>query len=201
VAKRYDRNYFEHWYRSQGFGSPARLERKVRYAVGAAEYLLERPIRTVLDVGCGEGPWLPALRRLRPAVRYVGIDPSEYAVRRYGARRNLRLGGLGDLDDLGNHGLEELEDLAPFDLVICTDVIAYVGDDEVRRGLCSVSALLGGAAFIELFTADDTFEGDMVGFRRRRPATYRRWFTEAGLEHVGPSLFVRCDARGALPRF
>lgn len=42
---RYGREYFERWYRAEGFGSPARLDRKVAYALGAAEYLLERPVR------------------------------------------------------------------------------------------------------------------------------------------------------------
>jgi predicted TPR repeat methyltransferase len=196
VPKAYDQAYFDHWYRGEGFGSPARLERKVSYALAATEYLLERRVRTVLDVGCGEGPWFGALRRRRPSVRYLGVDPSDYAVRRYGRRRNLHLAGLGELDRV-----DALVGAQPFDLVVCTDVIAYVGDDEVQRGLASIAELVGGAAFIEVFTADDDFEGDMVGFRRRRPSTYRRWFTEAGLEHLGPSLFVRSAARGALPHF
>ena len=57
----YDQAYYDHWYRDQGFGDGDRLLRKVHYAVAAVEYLFERPVRSVLDVGCGEGPWSVAL--------------------------------------------------------------------------------------------------------------------------------------------
>jgi SAM-dependent methyltransferase len=191
APKSYDQAYFDHWYRDRGFGSPVRLERKVRYAVGAAEYLLERPVRTVLDVGCGEGAWRGALRRHRPGVRYLGVDPSEYAVRRYGRTRNLRLGGVGDL--------EHLELGGPFDLVVCSDVLAYVPDGEARRGLRAVASLLVGVLFLEVFTAGDDFEGDLDGFRARPAGTYRRWFTAAGLHRCGPSLLVPRALGRALP--
>lgn len=192
MAKAYDRDYFEHWYRSEGFGSPARLERKVRYALGAAEYLLERPVRSVLDVGCGEAPWRAALHRHRPGVRYVGVDPSEYAVERFGRRRGIVLGGLGDLDDIDLGG--------PFDLIVCADVIAYAPDADVRRGLRSIAALLGGVLFLEVFTAEDDFEGDRVEYHARRATTYDRWFAAAGLARIGPSLLCHSHAARELPR-
>lgn len=190
---RFDRAYFDHWYRDEGFGSPARLARKVAYALGAAEYLLERSVRSVLDVGAGEGAWRAELRRRRPGVRYVGVDPSPYAVERYGTRRDLRLGGLGDLDRLDLDG--------PFDLVVCSDVIAYVGARDLRRGLRTIAELLGGAAFIEVFTSADSFEGDLEGYRRRSPATYDRWFDEAGLIRIGPHLYAGARLRPYLARF
>jgi len=182
VPKQYDRAYFDRWYRGQGFGSPARLERKVRYAVSSAEYLLDRPVRSVLDVGCGEGAWQPVLRRLRPAASYIGVDPSEYAIQRHGARRDLILGGMGDLDSLDLGG--------PFDLVICVDVVPYVTDRDAEAGISAIGRLVQGAALIELFTSVDDFEGDRREYRDRTPARYRRWFARADLVHVGPNLFV-----------
>jgi SAM-dependent methyltransferase len=193
ATQRFDRRYFDHWYREEGFGSPAVLDRKVRYALGAAEYLLERPVRSVLDVGCGEGSWFGAVRAARPRARYVGIDPSAYAVSRYGRSRHLRLGGLADLDRLGLRG--------PFDLVVCVDVLAYAPDPDVRAGLRSMSRLLGGVALIEVFTSEDHFVGDTEGYRPRRPATYRRWFAEAGLCRIGPSLFADESLRPHLSVF
>ena len=183
-AERYDREYFDRWYRREGFGSPARLARKVHYAVSAAEYLLERPIRSVLDVGAGEGPWQVALRRLRPRASYVGIDPSAYAVERFGRRRNLRLGALADLDGLG------LDAAAPYDLIVCVDVLAFAPDDDVRSGLHSIARLLGGVALLEVFTAEDSIEGDLAGHRFRPADTYRNWCTEAGLARLGPHLYA-----------
>lgn len=193
TAKRYDRAYYDHWYRGQGFGSPLRLDRKVAYALAAAEYLLERPVCSVLDVGCGEGAWQPALRRARPQATYLGVDPSEYAIERYGSRRGLRLGDLGSLHELALGG--------PFDLIVCVDVVAYVPAEPLRRGLRTMSDLAGGVALIELFAQGDRFEGDEDGFHHRPPATYDRWFAEAGLAQVGPSLFVPDALQALLPSF
>jgi SAM-dependent methyltransferase len=195
AAARYDRAYFDHWYRDEGFGDPRRLAGKVDYAVGAAEYLLERPVRSVLDVGCGEGAWQAAIARRRPRARYVGVDPSEYAVARYGRSRGLRLGGLGDLGRL------DLDVDGRFDLVVCVDVIAYVDAVELRRGLGAIARLLGGVALIEVFTAADDFEGDRDHYRARPPATYDRWFRAAGLERIGPHLYAGEGLLGSLATF
>lgn len=191
----YDRAYFDHWYRHEGFGSPARLTRKLHYAVGAAEYLLDRPLRSVLDVGAGEGPWAPALHKLRPKASYVGVDPSRYAVERFGRRRNLRLGGLADLDDI------DLDERSPYDLVVCVDVLAFAPDDDVRRGLHSIARLLGGVALVEVFTDEDAIEGDVAGHHFRTAATYRAWCAEAGLARIGPHLYANARLLDDLARF
>src|SRR5438552_15799386 len=101
--KRYDRAYFDRWYRDAGtrVHRRAMVQRKVAFAVAAAEQLLDRRIRSVLDVGCGEAPWQPLLQRLRPGIRYAGIDSSPYSVERFGLRRNVRLGTFGRLGELG----------------------------------------------------------------------------------------------------
>ena len=96
MDKTYDAAYFQRWYRRADIGGSARLARKVALAVASAEYYLERPIRSVLDIGCGEGAWRAPLLKLRPKVEYLGFDSSEYAVRRYGGTRNLHLARFGD---------------------------------------------------------------------------------------------------------
>jgi SAM-dependent methyltransferase len=192
-SKRYDRAYFDRWYRQRSFGSRADLERRVHYAVASAEYLLARPIRSVLDVGCGEGRWRAALHRLRPRASYLGVDPSAYVIERYGSRRNLLLGGLGDLPHLGLTGR--------FDLIVCVDVLAYAPSQDVVAGLGAMAELLAGVAVIEVFTAGDDFDGDLVDYRRRSAATYSRWFDAAGLTHVGPNLFIGPDLGAELSTF
>jgi len=189
--KRYDRRYFEHWYRSSAarIGGRARLARKVRLAVSAAEYVLNRPIATVLDVGCGEAPWRAELRRLRPAVGYTGVDSSPYVVRRFGRARNIRLGHAGALEEARLEG--------PYDLVVCADVLHYLPTADVRLALASMHFLAGGLAFIEAFTSADAIEGDHAGFQRRTPVAYRRLFAGAGFVPVGLHLYVpRIVARG-----
>jgi SAM-dependent methyltransferase len=183
-TKRYDQEYFDRWYRSARarVSSRAGFERKVALAVAAAEQLLGRPLRSVLDVGCGEARWQPALQRLRPGSRYAGVDASEYAVRRFGARRNIRLGTVGALGELGLAG--------PFDLVVCADVLHYVAAGELARGVEAMAGLLGGVAFLETYTAADEIAGDMAGFRRRSPAWYRTAFARAGLVPCGLHFWV-----------
>ena len=181
--KRYDRAYFDRWYRgSRRIHSSADVERKVRMVVGIAEQVLERPIRTVLDVGCGEGAWLPALRRLRPGVRYSGVDSSEYVVRRFGARRNIRLGSVDRLD--------ELEWPGRFDVVVCCDVLNYLPARVLARGLAQMRALLGGVAYLELFTDRDEMAGDLRGWHFRPAAYYRRLLRRLGYTPCGCHCYV-----------
>jgi SAM-dependent methyltransferase len=183
-SKSYDREYFERWYRNSRYTVVHRevVARRVGLAVAAAEYLLERPIRTVLDVGCGEAPWRALLRAMRPGVSYTGVDFSEYAVRRFGLRRNIRLGRVGDLGRLGLKGR--------FDLIVCSDVLHYVDTEEAGRGLVAMARLLGGVAFLELFTREDDTEGDMEGFQPRAATVYRELFRRAGLVPVGLHCYV-----------
>ena len=61
----------------------------------------------------------------------MGVDPSHYVVERFGRSRNIRLGTFGHLADLALTG--------PFDLVVCADVVLYVSDGELRRGLDTIA--------------------------------------------------------------
>ena len=193
--KSYDQAYFERWYRDPAdrVSTRASLERKVRMAVGVAEFLLGRPIRTVLDVGCGEAPWFPILRRLRPRLRYTGIDSSDYVLRRFGAERNIRRGSLGQLGRMRIRG--------DVDLIVCADVLQYVHTREIERGLRAIRRLLGGVAYIEAFSTEDEMEGDRMGWRERSAAEYRRLFREAGLTQCGPYCFTDLDEMYMLNAF
>ena len=182
--KAYDRRYFDRWYRDARRRVSTRddLARKVALAISAAEYVLGRRVRSVLDVGCGEAPWRAELKRLRPGVRYLGIDGSEYVVARYGRERNIRLGRFGALERLGLDGR--------YDLVVCADVLHYVTDAEARRGLPILGRLVAGLAWIEVFTSRDDTVGDSVEYRARTPRTVARWLRDAGLEPIGLCCFV-----------
>jgi SAM-dependent methyltransferase len=184
TRKAYDRAYFDHWYRDPMHRVRARGEsrRRVAMVVALAEYYLGRTLRNVLDVGCGEGVWRAPLRALRPDIHYLGLDSSEYVVARYGRARNLRLAAFGDL--------AELRFAERFDLIVCSDVLHYLGAREIVRGLSGFGELLEGLAFIETFTARDPIEGDTRGFIRRQPAWYRARIAEAGLLAVGTHAYL-----------
>ena len=194
--KRYDRQYFDRWYRNprHRVSTEDSLARKVRMVLCVTEYLLGRTVRSVLDIGCGEAPWFPILRRLRPAVRYTGLDPSAYVLGRFGAIRNIRRGSLDDLPRLK---------VKPADLVVCADVLQYVPASEVARGLRAIRRAARGVAYIEAFAAEDDMEGDQAGWHDRSAAWYRRAFRRAGLAQCGPYCFVdprKVDTLNALER-
>lgn len=177
MTKIYDRAYFDRWYRRGGIGGAARLARKVHLAVATAEYYLERPIRTVLDIGCGEGAWRAPLRKLRPDVAYLGFDSSQYAVARYGRSRNLHLARFGDFS--------ALRPCPPVDLLVCSDVLHYLPARELDLGLPALAELCGGVAFLEVFARGDGAEGDEAGFKQRSAGFYRQRLRALGLRPLG----------------
>jgi SAM-dependent methyltransferase len=180
----YDRAYFDKWYRhpQHRVKSAQYLARQVAYVVGMAEYLLERRITSVLDVGAGEGHWRAVLRRLRPGLRYYGVDPSEYVVRRFGRRRNIQLGSLGTLD--------KIRLPRTFDLVICSGVVNYVASAELPKGLRTLRALARGPIYIEVFTREDDAEGDFQRRAAKPAAWYRRLLRNAGLVACGMHFYL-----------
>lgn len=181
---RYDRSYFDKWYRDPAHrvSTTASTRRKAAMVLAVAEYFLERPARSVLDVGCGEGQWQPALKRLRPGIQYTGIDPSTYAVRRFGRRRNLHLGGFSDLSACA---------LAPaYDIIICSDLLYYVPRTELRSGLQELVNRLEGVAFLEAYASDAAIKGDFRTIERRSDADYRKLFRSLGLISCGPHCYA-----------
>ena len=182
AGKRYDHAYFQRWYRDLGGSHRQALARKVALAVALAEFHLERPIRSVLDVGCGEAAWRAPLLKLRPGLHYQGVDSSEYAVSRYGRSRNIALATFGQLGQL-RFG-------APADLLVCSDVIHYLPTAELRRGLSGFAEHCQGVAFLDLYTREDAITGDLRGFLPRRAADYRRWFADAGLIACGSQAYL-----------
>lgn len=177
MSKTYDREYFDRWYRREGIGGAARLARKVAMAVAMAEYHLERPIQSVLDIGCGEGAWRAPLLKLRPKLQYLGFDSSEYAVRRYGRSRNIHYARFGDF--------EYLRPCPPADLLICSDVLHYLPTRELNRGLSGLADLCGGVAFIEMFAKEDAAIGDEHEFQSRPARFYRERLRALGLVQIG----------------
>jgi SAM-dependent methyltransferase len=184
MPKQYDQPYFDRWYRDprRRVKSPLVLERKVRMVVAIAEHHLGHALGSVLDVGCGEAAWLAPLRKLRPRVRYLGLDSSNYAVARYGRARNVRHCAFGQLAE------QRFDD--PVDLLVCSDVMHYLPTVELERGLAGFAELCHGVAFLEVFCKGDDFVGDREGFVARSAAWYRRAFARAGFTHAGSHCYL-----------
>src|SRR5574338_1597851 len=185
VVRQYDQRYFDKWYRNPRYRvkSPRELARQVAFVVGAAEHILGHALRTVLDVGCGEANWLAPLKRLRPRVRYHGVDSSEYVVSRFGASRNIRLGTIDTLDRLRLR--------KEYDLVLCVGVLNYLDAAHLRSGLAHGYELAHGMVYLELFTnADRGVFGDTRGTRLRSPAWYRARIREARFLSCGLHCYI-----------
>ncbi len=182
--KRFDRSYFDKWYRSptHKIGTRADLARQVHLAVSVAEYMLTRPIRNVLDVGAGEGRWQPLIHELRPSAAYSGIDPSEYTVERFGKRRNIQLGTLDDLDRLFAD--------QTFDLVVCCSVLNYLTQEEFGRAIKQLAKRTHGVAFLEIFSSEDEVVGDTNEWRTEPAREYRRLLKRAGFVPCGLHCYI-----------
>lgn len=189
---RFDRAYFDRWYRDprRRVLDRAEIERRAALVLSIAEYVLERPARSVLDVGCGEGNWRAPLLARRPRLRYVGVDPSAYVVRRFGRRRNIIRGAAESLDTLPLRG--------PFDIVIASGVLNFLSERSLRRAVRALGRLTNGVAFLELFTSADDVVGDTREWRPRSAAFYRRVLRRAGFTQCGPHCYAARPAAGTL---
>ena len=182
--KTYDEAYYTKWYRDPRtrVHAPESVRRKVRMVTSVAEYFLGRKLRTVLDIGAGEGAWRAELRRIRPDVRYLGVDPSEYVVARYGKQRNIKLGSFEQITSMSlGRG---------YDLIVCADVLQYVSNQALKIGVRHIAGLLGGVAFLEAYTTGDDMEGDLEGWHHRSKSQYRRIFADAGLVACGVHCYL-----------
>jgi SAM-dependent methyltransferase len=188
---RYDRAYFDRWYRDPEtrVKSGAAIRRKAALALSVAEYYLEHPVRTVLDAGCGEGNWLPALKSFRPGIRYTGVDASSYAVERFGKKRNIRLGTFATLEEIG------LAD--DYDLIVCSDTLFYLPLEELKLGLQSLAHRAAGIAFLELYTEEDSLIGDFPKEGLQSAAFYRRLLKSHGFRSVGSHCYLGPQLHGS----
>lgn len=180
--KVYDQAYFEHWYRGKHVQDEKNLARKVALAVAMTELHLARPIRSVLDIGCGEAPWRKHLLKLRPKLHYQGMDASEYVVQRYGKTRNILLATFGQL--------QHLRIGPPVDLLICSDVMHYIPSAELKRGLQGFTELCSGVAYMHVYCREDHITGDFNGFIARNAKQYRTLFEQAGLLSLGSHCYL-----------
>jgi SAM-dependent methyltransferase len=181
---RYDQAYFDHWYRNPltRVKSGAAVRRKVALALSIAEYYLERPVKSVLDVGCGEGNWFPMLRSLRPSIRYTGVDASSYVVRRYGKKRGIRLGSFASLEEC------ELEDF--YDLIVCSDTLFYLSIEELKQGLAFLAPRAAGLAFLELYSNEDSVVGDFPQEGLQSAEFYRKMLRSFGFLSCGSHCYL-----------
>jgi SAM-dependent methyltransferase len=184
----YDRDYFDRWYRDPRHRVFTTVERARRsaLAIAATEYVLQRRIRTVLDVGAGEGHWREPLLRQRPRLKYIGLDPSPYVVRRFGRLRNIREGSVETVDagELGG----------PFDLVLAVGFLNLLSRQALVMALKRLRTVTSGVALLELFSARDPLDGDISRYTRLPASVYRGCAKRAGFIPIGFHLYAAGNA-------
>jgi 2-polyprenyl-3-methyl-5-hydroxy-6-metoxy-1,4-benzoquinol methylase len=133
--------------------------------------------KRVLEIGCGDGAMAAALRRVRPDMELVGLDP--------GTAEPGRM-FTGDRDGVSFRAISTAQLLAerpaPFDLVVLCDVLHHVAEPERDRVLREAALLTtlggtvavkewehgGGAGTAVAYCADRWVSGDAtVRFMRR----------------------------------
>ncbi len=138
---KFDAGFYKRYYRDPETRVASREDAlKLGRFICAFTSYLGFGVRRVLDAGCGLGHMQKAVREYFPRARYVGLDPSEYLARRYGWVRT---------------SIAEYAPRAPFDLVICHDVLQYLPDREAARALRNLSRLCQGALYFSVLTAED----------------------------------------------
>jgi len=138
---KFDAGFYQRYYRNPETRVASREDalRLGRFICAFTSYL-GFSVRRALDAGCGLGHMRKAVREYFPRARYVGLDPSEYLSRRHGWIRT---------------SIAEYKPRAPFDLVICHDVLQYRPDREAARALANLSRLCHGAMYFSVLTTED----------------------------------------------
>ncbi len=137
----FDHAYYDRYYFDPRTAVTSRAEMRARARlIGAFIAHVGLPVRRMLDAGCGTGLLREPLRRVLPKAAYDGLEASEYLCRRYGW--------------LSGH-VQEFRAQEPFDLVICYDVLQYLGPREATRALANLARLCRGVLYFSALTRAD----------------------------------------------
>jgi SAM-dependent methyltransferase len=137
----FDQDYYQRFYYNPRTAVTSRAEMRARGRMIAAcvEYV-GLPVKSILDAGCGVGLLKAPLTRAFPAAQYVGLEYSEYLCKRYGWRQG---------------SVASLRTRERFDLVVCYDVLQYLGVPEARRAIANLSRVCRGALYFGALTTED----------------------------------------------
>jgi 2-polyprenyl-3-methyl-5-hydroxy-6-metoxy-1,4-benzoquinol methylase len=98
------------------------------------------PVRRILDAGCGIGLLREPFAAALPRARYKGLEASEYLCARY---RWIK----GSVVDF--------EPRTANDLVICYDVLQYLGDRDAASAIANLAKLTRAAVYVSALTLED----------------------------------------------
>ena len=137
----FDREYYQRYYYDPHTAVASRAEMRARARLIAAFVAhLGLPVRRILEAGCGTGLLRRELGRLLPRAHYTALESSDYLCRRYGWQ----------------HGrIEQFRARAPYDLIVCYDVLQYLERAAAERTLRNFARLTRGALYFSALTRGD----------------------------------------------
>jgi SAM-dependent methyltransferase len=137
----FGREYYERYYFDPRTAVATRREMHSRARlIAALTAHAGLPVRRILEAGCGTGMLRAALTRALPRAQYVALESSEYLCRRYGWQRGR---------------IESYRARAPFDLVICYDVLQYLDRHAAQCALANFARLCRGVLYFSALTRLD----------------------------------------------
>jgi SAM-dependent methyltransferase len=137
----FDESYYRRFYYNPrtAVTSPRENAARARLIAAGVNYL-RRPVRRILDAGCGIGMLREPLLREFPKATYTGLEVSEYLCRRYGWL---------------NSGIQDFRSRSKFDLVVCYDVFQYLNEREARRAFKNLESVCRGVLYFGVLTQED----------------------------------------------
>ena len=176
---KFDQAYYERFYENPDTRatSPAEQQRQADFVASYLKYL-EMPLERIVDFGCGMGELLRGLGQAFPGASVTGVEVSQYLC-----------------DELGweNGSVVDYED-DPFDLVLCTDVLAYLSDADCAAAIDNIARLTTSAAYISVLTAEDEDICDTQHTDMRQQLRSHTWYRKRLNKHfvsAGGGLFLK----------
>jgi len=137
----FDRDYYRRYYFDPRTAVASRGEMRARARlIAALSAHAGLPVRRILEAGCGTGMLRAALLRVLPRAQYVALESSAYLCRRYGWTPGR---------------IEHYRTRAPFDLLICYDVLQYLETSQAEQALANFARLCRGVLYFSALTRRD----------------------------------------------
>lgn len=175
----FDAAYYRRFYYDPATraATPEYAKRQARF-IGAYLRFIDLPVSSVLDMGCGVGRVLKALGKEFPGATLTGVEYSSYLCERHGWKQGSVVDWPGRAHDL----------------VICNDVLGYLGNRECSAAIDNLARLTRGALYLGALTKEDR---NVVDADRTDPDQHLRslaWYRRHLGRHftaIGGGLFLR----------
>jgi 2-polyprenyl-3-methyl-5-hydroxy-6-metoxy-1,4-benzoquinol methylase len=137
----FDSAYFRKYYFDKATRVTTAAEMRGRAQLIAAILRHARiPVRSILDAGCGIGLLREPFAAALPRARYKGLEASEYLCTRYGWIKG---------------SVVDFEPRSASDLVVCYDVLQYLGDRDAASAIANLAKLTRAAVYVSALTLED----------------------------------------------